>query len=194
MQHLLISTQHAGVTSTMQMQTGASDQVDKPSGAHVRAIYRFIYHLIGNREDAEALTTRVFMETPRGDGAHGACDPYRQLLRLARERVADHLAAFYGFSRTAAELLVNDLANNPASGAGKAQDVDSAARLTERAHLILAHLPARERDLLTERFLAGRSLEEIATLLHLTLAEAQALQRQALRHAAVAHEGANDDQ
>src|SRR5262249_1551816 len=65
-------------------------------GRHVRAIYRFIYSKVGNREEAEDLTSQVFLRAARG--INSTCDALSALgwlFQVARTIVADHLRSLY---------------------------------------------------------------------------------------------------
>src|SRR5574340_892241 len=63
---------------------------------NLAAIYRFIYSKVGNREEAEDLTSQVFVKAVRTlDHARGAQSIQSWLFQVARTTVADHWRQFY---------------------------------------------------------------------------------------------------
>ncbi|MFI5273802.1 MAG: RNA polymerase sigma factor [Ktedonobacterales bacterium] len=147
---------------------------------HVRAIYGFVYSRVGNREDAEHLTSQVFAEA--ASRLPDADDPQvarRLLCQLARRIVADHLRLLY----LPAAVAVGTEASPAWEAAIAAGSSDYAHSPEERVAQLLQHLPPRAREVVTHRLLAGHSLEATAALLHLSAAETLALQYHALRAA-----------
>ena len=127
----------------------------------VRRVYKYVYRAVGNREDAEDLTgrafTRVLRDTRDVDDGEGF---ERLLFETARRLLTEHLRAF---SR-----------------------VDTPVALTwdGGADTLLAILPARDRELLTRRFLRGETLSETVERLQLSAHDALAAQWSALTRAA----------
>ncbi|MFI5274845.1 MAG: RNA polymerase sigma factor [Ktedonobacterales bacterium] len=147
---------------------------------HMRAIYGFVYSRVGNREDAEQLTAQVFSEAasrlPTADDSRVAS---QLLCQFARRIVADHLRLLY---LPAANALGTE--QFPEWEATIAAESADYARAPEaRVAQMLEHLPARAREVLTHRLLAGHSLAATADLMHLSAAETLALQYHALRAA-----------
>ncbi|MGH2517273.1 MAG: sigma factor, partial [Ktedonobacterales bacterium] len=59
-------------------------------------IYRFIYSKVGNREEAEDLTSQVFVKALRGlDAERDAQSMQSWLFQVARTTIADHWRQFY---------------------------------------------------------------------------------------------------
>src|SRR5690348_3193880 len=59
-------------------------------------IYRFIYSKVGNREEAEDLTSQVFLKAVRSlDSERGPASVRRWLFQVARTTVADYWRAWY---------------------------------------------------------------------------------------------------
>lgn len=147
---------------------------------NVAAIYHFIYSKVGNREEAEDLTSQVFMKAARG------IDPRRQeqslqawLFQVARTTVADHWRDFYRHRADSLErLLEAGLEVSAESSRVEIRPPD------DRAQRILAQLPARYRDVLTHRFLLNLSIRETAERMGLSEANVKVLQYRALHRAA----------
>lgn len=147
---------------------------------NVAAIYHFIYSKVGNREEAEDLTSQVFMKAARG------VDPQRQeqsvqawLFQVARTTVADHWRDFYRHRTDSLERLL-ETGLEVAAGAGDA----NLRPPDDRVQRILAQLPARYRDVLTHRFLLNLSIRETAERMGLSEANVKVLQYRALHRAA----------
>lgn len=153
---------------------------------NVAAIYHFIYSKVGNREEAEDLTSQVFMKAARG------IDPQRQeqsvqawLFQVARTTVADHWRDFYRHRADSLErLLESGLEVSAESGPVDVRPQD------DRVQRILAQLPARYRDVLTHRFLLNLSIRETAERMGLSEANVKVLQYRALHRAAAFELGA----
>lgn len=178
------------------------DMADSPDhrramlAAQAAPVYRWIYAKVGNREQAEALTTRVFDVAAREVGTHAPDDLTSEgvrarLFQIARAVVADELRAFYGASAgVALEWLTRGVEEerermtSDDDGVGDGDgNLDRANLAAARTHALLARLPARERELLTCRFLLGYPIERTAAQLQLSVPETMALQFVALRHA-----------
>lgn len=144
-------------------------------------IYRFIYSKVGNREEAEDLTSQVFLKAVR------ALDQFREpssieswLFQVARTTIADHWRAFYQLpSRSLDDLLDAGWAGPQADE--PTEDVQTPSSV--RVRHILAHLPERYRDVLTYRFLHNYSVKETAARMGLSEANVKVLQFRALKKA-----------
>lgn len=156
-----------------------SDQLRSFYEEHVRVIYRFIYARVGNREEAEDLTSQVFMKAMHGlDASRDAESAQSWLFQVARTTVADHWRRFY-------RLRTDSLDDLVAAG-WEAQDEPPPPEKPpdERVHRLLGMLPERYREVLTHRFLHNHSIRETAELMHLTEANVKVLQFRALKKAA----------
>jgi RNA polymerase sigma-70 factor (ECF subfamily) len=139
-------------------------------------VYRLLYAKIGNRADAEDLTTEVFL---------AALGPLR--VSASRREVRAYLAATsrtvlagYWRRRLGIELTGID----PDVVVKQVDDPDVASSAPTRAREVLAALPDRHRRVLELRFLEGRSIRETAREMGITVANAKVLQHRALRMAA----------
>jgi DNA-directed RNA polymerase specialized sigma24 family protein len=119
-------------------------------------VYALVYSGVGNRLDAEELTTEVFSRLRRGRGVtRGAAgDP---LAGTTRAVLADHWRRHFG-----AEGEVN----------------------RPGVEVVLAGLPTDYRTVLELRFWHGCSIEDLAGRMNLSVGDAAQLQRAALRSAA----------
>ncbi len=143
------------------------------------AIYRFVYSRVGNREEAEDLTSQVFVKALRGlDRGRDPQSIQSWLFQVARTVVADHWRAFY---RMRSDSLDDLLA---AGWEAPALAVEPALPPDQRVQRILGQLPARYREVLTYRFLLNYSIRETAEKMQLTEANIKVLQFRALKKAA----------
>lgn len=164
----------------------ASDQITPTQSLenlyerHLTAIYRFIYSKVGNREEAEDLTSQVFTKALRSlDSARDAESIQGWLFQVARTTIADHWREFYRLRTDSLEVLIE------AGWEARAADEDvPSATSADRAQRILYQLPARYREVLTYRFLMNYSIRETAEKLGLTEANVKVLQYRALQKAA----------
>jgi RNA polymerase sigma factor (sigma-70 family) len=141
-------------------------------------VYRFLYARVGNRPDAEDLTTQVFMRAlPRLRLAAAIEEIRSYLLATARTVLADHWRKHYDVHFAPIE---DGIASQPKEGVDPTSEEDG----IRRANAVLARLPANYRQVLELRFLRGYSLRETAEAMGVSLANAKVLQHRALRRAA----------
>jgi RNA polymerase sigma-70 factor (ECF subfamily) len=144
---------------------------------NVTRIYALMYRKVGNRPDAEDLTSQVFLNALKPLGITRTVREVRAYLHAtARTVLAEHWRSTLGVAVTTIE---GDLP-------GPAEDTDDDGNADARVKLnaILSELPPRQRQILTLRFLCGYTIREAAAELHLTVANAKVLQHRALRAAA----------
>jgi RNA polymerase sigma-70 factor (ECF subfamily) len=144
-------------------------------------IYRFIYSKVGNREEAEDLTSQVFLKAVRGlDSQRGEQSIQSWLYQVARTTIADHWRSFYKVRATSLEAI---LEQGWEASAGAPVGTTS-AHLEARVQGILELLPPHYREVLTCRFLLNYSIKETAEQMQLSEANVKVLQFRALKKAA----------
>lgn len=146
---------------------------------HVTAIYRFILAQVREVQDAEDLTADTFARMLRGLGAFRGEASFRNwLYQIARNAVRNHRrSAGYRLTLPLTAGLEADANLEPEPLAGTAsRGADVLA--------ILRPLPPRYRQILELRFLAGRTIEDTAALMGVSVANAKVLQHRALKKAA----------
>jgi RNA polymerase sigma-70 factor (ECF subfamily) len=156
---------------------------------NVGRIYRLMFAKVGNRPDAEDLTSQVFMAAlgPLRAGAEmGRVRAY--LTATARTVLAEHWRRTLGHQVTEIDADTTDLADQ-APGAADAGNAAADAR----AQRILSALPERQRQILVLRFLRGYTVRQAATELGVTIANAKVLQHRALRAAAAIEQKAEKE-
>ena len=156
---------------------------------NVGRIYRLMFAKVGNRPDAEDLTSQVFMAAlgPLRAGAEmGRVRAY--LTATARTVLAEHWRRTLGHQVTEIDAETTDLADQ----APVAADTGNAAA-DARAQRILSALPERQRQILVLRFLRGYTVRQAATELGVTIANAKVLQHRALRAAAAIEQKAEKE-
>jgi RNA polymerase sigma-70 factor, ECF subfamily len=144
-------------------------------------IYRYVYSKVGNREEAEDLTSQIFMKAVRGvDTERGSQSMQKWLFQVARTTIADYWRAYYRVSVNSLEELLEagwegPVDEEPAVMDGKPED---------RVQRILQALPEHYREVLTCRFLLNLSIHDTAMRMNLTEANVKVLQFRALKRAA----------
>ncbi len=144
-------------------------------------IYHYVYGKVGNYQEAEDLTSHIFLKVVRGlDLKRDPCNMRTWLFRVVRTTIADYWRIHYrGTTRSLEDLLE----------AGWQGPVDEGAALvnnsaTELVQDILQALPERDREVLTSRFLLHLSVRETAVRMGLTEANTKVVQYRALKRAA----------
>ena len=142
---------------------------------NIGLVYRLMFAKVGNRPDAEDLTTEVFLAALRPLRLPASVGEVRAyLLATARTVLARYWARTLGHPVTTL--------NENAGVARAERPLESAA--PEQAERILAALPARYRRILQHRFLDACTVAEAAQALRISVANAKVLQHRALRRAA----------
>jgi RNA polymerase sigma factor (sigma-70 family) len=144
-------------------------------------LYRLMYSRVGNRPDAEDLTSEVFrtaLGPLRLASSKGEVRSY--LLTTAQTVLASHWRRTLGLPVTSIDPEA-DLAS--LAEPSKAEDPSDAP---QRAGKILASLPDRYRRILELRFLEACSIKEAAQAMNVSVSNAKVLQHRALRMAAKA--------
>src|SRR5256884_3942599 len=78
-------------------------------------IYRYVYSKVGNREEAEDLTSQIFIKAVRGvDTERGSQSVQKWLFQVARTTIADYWRAYYRISTSSLEALLDGGWEGPA--------------------------------------------------------------------------------
>ncbi|GAA1995700.1 sigma-70 family RNA polymerase sigma factor [Catenulispora subtropica] len=147
---------------------------------NVGRIYRLMYSKVGNRHDAEDLTSQVFLTALgplRTTASVGEVRSY--LLATARTVLATHWRSTLGHQVTVIDVDAVDLEDFTGPGSD-----ERSGPTAEQIGTILSGLPERHRAILTLRFLRGYSIKAAAAELGVTVSNAKVLQHRALRRAA----------
>jgi RNA polymerase sigma-70 factor (ECF subfamily) len=146
---------------------------------NIDRLYRLMYARVGNRADAEDLTSEVFrtaLGPLRLASSKGEVRSY--LLVTAQTVLASHWRRTLGVSVTSIDPEADLDALSERSGP---EVVGDAPR---RVGKILASLPERYRRILELRFLEACSIREAAHTMEISVGNAKVLQHRALRMAA----------
>jgi RNA polymerase sigma-70 factor (ECF subfamily) len=153
-------------------------------------VYRYIYSKVGNREEAEDLTSQVYLKALRGlDVSRESNAMQAWLFQVARTTIADYWRGFYRLRSSSLDDLL-------AVGWDSSVDVGQAPgdqSSIGRAQRILSALPDRYREVLTCRFLLNLTLKETAARMNLSEANVKVLQFRALKKAGALTEPNVDD-
>jgi RNA polymerase sigma-70 factor (ECF subfamily) len=143
---------------------------------NVISIYRLMYSRVGNRCDAEDLTSQVFLSgLPHIRPGSSPGQAHSYLVATARTVLADHWRRRFGLPVT----VIDDGIISASEPDPPAHARDSQSRLRR----ILDLLPANYRRVLTLRFLELRSVREAAAIMNVSAANVRVLQHRALRRA-----------
>jgi RNA polymerase sigma factor (sigma-70 family) len=146
---------------------------------NIDRLYRLMYARVGNRPDAEDLTSEVFstaLPPMRLSSSKGEVRAY--LLVTAKTVLASHWRRRLGQPVTTIDLDTDIRYLSEPSGPESTSDAPA------RAGKILGGLPERYRRILELRFLEACSIKEAAQAMHISVSNAKVLQHRALRMAA----------
>ena len=148
---------------------------------NLRPIYRYVYSKVRNREEAEDLTSQIFIKAVRNiDQGRNPQITRNWLFQVARTTIADYWRVYYRQATNSLDALLEVGWESPAE---EAFPVISSLP-AERAQHILSALPARYQEVLTCRFLLNLSIRETALKLGETEGNVKVLQFRALKRAA----------
>ena len=144
-------------------------------------IYRYVYSKIRNREEAEDLTSQIFVKAIRGiDEKRDKHSIRKWLFQVARTTIADYWRAFYRGPTSSLETLLEAGWEEPTQHESFAIENDQ----VDRVYTILQALSERDREVLTNRFLLNLSIRETAERMGITETNTKVLQFRALKRAA----------
>lgn len=153
----------------------------------LRLISRFISSQIGNREEAEDLTSQVFMKALRRVQAERGMQSVRKwLFVVARTTLADSWRAS---SRHISTISLDMLLDSDWEETTKREQPVISSEPVTRVRRLLRVLPEHYREVLTCQFLLHLSIRETARERGLTEAKVKVLQHRALKRAAHLEEG-----
>jgi RNA polymerase sigma factor (sigma-70 family) len=143
---------------------------------NVVSVYRLVFSKVGNKADAEDLTSQVFIGALPHLRVHASSgEIHTYLIATARTVLADHWRRLLGHPVTEIDertYHAPTLTDSPGP--------DPMPRIRR----ILALLPANYRRILELRFLERQSVREAAAVIGTSVANARVLQHRALRRAA----------
>lgn len=154
--------------------------------AHVEQIYKFAFYKVGNREDAEDITSQVFIKAAQSlDVEQEEATRLAWLYQVARTTITDHWRGFYKSPSSSLEQLEEASPLHLAAESlrpGLVEDEDCGLAQA-RVAAVLRRLPDNYRRVLELRFLQGCSLKETAEAMGITEGNAKVLQHRALHKA-----------
>src|SRR6266702_1574182 len=152
---ILSSSGREGVVSTLKSKQANID-VTTAGGARVNVqefqtfyqenlslIYRYVYSKVGNREEAEDLTSQIFIKAVRGvDTERGPLSVQKWLFQVARTTIADYWRTHYRAVVSSLEELLD------AGWEGPAEEEPNVVseRPVNRVQRILQALPEHYRE------------------------------------------------
>ncbi|MDQ2959635.1 MAG: sigma-70 family RNA polymerase sigma factor [Candidatus Dormibacteraeota bacterium] len=143
---------------------------------NVASIYSLLYSRVGNKADAEDLTSQVFLAAlPHIRPSSSPGEAHAYLVATARTVLADHWRRRLGVQVTAiSDNFAGETHDDPDRGGDRARQVQD----------LLDLLPPNYRQILTLRFLELHSVRTAAAIMSVSVANAKVLQHRALRRAA----------
>jgi RNA polymerase sigma-70 factor, ECF subfamily len=144
-------------------------------------ISRYVYSKVGNREEAEDLTSQIFLKAVRGlNYERGAQSMRKWLFQVARTTIVDYWRSHSRATTSSLDVLLD------AGWEGPTEDdlFGVTGKPAERIQRILQALPPNYQEVLTCRFLHGLSVRDTAFKMSLTEGNIRALQLRALKRAA----------
>ena len=148
---------------------------------HLALIYRFVYSKVGNREEAEDLTSQIFIKAVRNiDIERGQQSMQKWLFQVARTTVADYWRQYYRTATSSLEALLDAGWEGPVAE----EPVAESMMPGEKVQALLLLLSEQAQEVLKCRFLLNLSIKETALRTGLTEANVKVVQFRALKRAA----------
>ena len=147
----------------------------------VGLIYRYVYSKVGNKEEAEDLTSEIFLKAVSGiDQQRSPQSMQNWLFLIARITIADHWRAHYRLPKSSLDELLEVGWEGPT----EEEPATISSGPADRVQRLLQALPEHYREVLTCRFLLNLSIKATASRMGLTVANVKVLQFRALKRAA----------
>lgn len=178
-------------------QRGDADALVALYRRYVKEMYGYAFHQLGDPQDAEDLTSEVFMRVVNGIGAYRSQSSFRTwLYAIAHNQVRDH---WRRNGRRAEKVGLDHASERVGAGgidAGRGidpeRDIGSGGEgpserevpTTSLGQRVLAQLPAHYRRVLELRVMDGRSVRDTAEELGITENHVKVLNHRALKRAA----------
>ncbi len=144
-------------------------------------IYRYVYNQVGNREEAEDLTSQIFLKVVSNiDHERSRLSTKKWLYLIARSIIADYWRAHYRLPKSSLDELLEAGWEGPTEIKVTATSNKAEARV-ER---ILQALPEKYREVLECRFLLKLPVKATAQKMGVSEANVKVLQFRALKRAA----------
>ena len=144
-------------------------------------IYRHVYNQVGIREEAEDLTSQIFLKVVNSiDHERSRLSMKKWLYLIARSIIADYLRAQYRLPKSSLDELLEAGWEGPAEVEMSA----SSSEAEEQVERLLQALPEKYREVLKCRFLLKLSVKATALHMGVTEANVKVLQFRALKRAA----------
>ena len=144
-------------------------------------IYRYVYSQVGNSEEAEDLTSQIFLKVVSSiDHEHSRLSMKKWLYLIARSIIADYWRAHYRLPKSSLDELLEAGWEGPA----EVEVIATNSGAEERVACILQALPEKYREVLKCRFLLKLSIKATALKMGVTEANIKILQYRALKRAA----------
>ena len=144
-------------------------------------IYRYVYSQVGNSEEAEDLTSQIFLKVVSSiDHERSRLSMKKWLYLIARSIIADYWRAHYRLPKSSLDELLEAGWEGPA----EIEVTATSNKAEERVECILQALPEKYREVLKCRFLLKLSVKATALQMGVTEANVKVLQFRALKRAA----------
>ncbi len=148
-------------------------------------IYRYVYSKVGNREEAEDLTSHIFIKAVRSLNREQNPQSTRSwLFQVTRTTIADYWRAYYRTPISSLEALLEAGWEGPTENEDEDQLFELSSSSADHVQHLLQALPERDREVLTYRFLLCLSVRETAVQMGLSEGNVKTSQFRALKRAA----------
>ena len=144
-------------------------------------IYRHVYNQVGIREEAEDLTSQIFLNVVSSiDHERSRLSMKKWLYLITRSIIADYWRAHYRLPKSSLDAMLEAGWEGPA----EVEMIATSSEAEERVERLLQALPEKYREVLKCRFLLKLSVKATAIHMGVTEANVKVLQFRALKRAA----------
>ncbi len=145
------------------------------------SIYRYVYSQVGNSEEAEDLTSQIFLKVVSSiDHERSLLSMKKWLYLITRSIIADYWRAHYRLPKSSLDAMLEAGWEGPA----EVEVIATSSGAEERVERLLQALPEKYREVLKCRFLLKLSVKATALKMGVTEANVKVMQFRALKRAA----------
>ena len=158
-------------------QNGDRQAVGDLYQAYSQSIYRYVVARVRSAEDAEDITSEVFISMVKGLASYQITEaPFAAwLYRIAASRVADHY-------RAQQRQPISELTESLPDDLTLPEEQMLQKQSVERLRTALGHLSEEHRTILILRFVERKSHDEVAAILGKSMTAVKSAQHRALEH------------
>lgn len=144
---------------------------------YITLVYGYVFHKVGRKEEAEDLTSEIWMATLKNLTTYTAHASFKNwIFGIVKHKIMDYYQEKYKIEKVPLIEEIFQAEDNE-------EDEEDQSKKEQKLNRILAMLPENYKQVLFLRFLKGYTTAEIAKELGLTISNVKVIQYRAIKKA-----------